>query len=192
MEKRISGKGKGTQMRKEAVKRKGRQEEPGTGRKEGQAIGGKAKGERDITGGGSEKNVGRGPGKENAKSGASISSRGRAERGGGQAKAAKGQLTKKDVGAKGGTGPRKGEAIKKDHMEEGQKAVKHTGRLCKVSQICGGCQYLHLPYEEQLKLKQQQLNKQLHKFAKVYPIVGMENPLHYRNKVHAVFGYRKG
>ncbi len=192
MEKRISGKGKGTQMRKEAVKRKGRQEEPGTGRKEGQAIGGKAKGERDITGGGSEKNVGRGPGKENAKSGASISSRGRAERGGGQAKAAKGQLTKKDVGAKGGTGPRKGEAIIKDHMEEGQKAVKLTGRLCKVSQICGGCQYLHLPYEEQLKLKQQQLNKQLHKFAKVYPIVGMENPLHYRNKVHAVFGYRKG
>ena len=49
MEKRISGKGKGTQMRKEAVKRKGRQEEPGTGRKEGPASGGKAKGERDIT-----------------------------------------------------------------------------------------------------------------------------------------------
>lgn len=81
MEKRISGKGKGTQMRKEAVKRKGRQEEPGTGRKEGPASGGKAKGERDITGGESEKNVGRGPGKENAKSGASRSSRGRAERG---------------------------------------------------------------------------------------------------------------
>ena len=32
----------------------------------------------------------------------------------------------------------------------------------------------------------------LGRFCKVYPIKGMDNPFHYRNKVHAVFGHRKG
>lgn len=63
---------------------------------------------------------------------------------------------------------------------------------CPVFKQCGGCQYLDMPYEEQLKKKQAQLQQLLGKYCKVYQICGMENPDHYRNKVHAVFGHRKG
>jgi len=64
--------------------------------------------------------------------------------------------------------------------------------LCPVFKQCGGCQYLDMPYEEQLKKKQAQMQKLLGKYCKVHPIVGMEHPFRYRNKVHAVFGHRKG
>ena len=76
--------------------------------------------------------------------------------------------------------------------ESGKKNQKRKNSICMVSELCGGCQYLHLSYEEQLKLKQKQLQKLLGRFCKVYPITGMEHPFHYRNKVHAVFGYEKG
>ncbi len=63
---------------------------------------------------------------------------------------------------------------------------------CPVFKQCGSCQYLDVPYQEQLKVKQANMQKLLGSFCKVYPIVGMDNPYHYRNKVHAVFGFRKG
>lgn len=74
----------------------------------------------------------------------------------------------------------------------GGPAPKKKKSRCPVFKECGGCQYLDLPYEEQLKRKQAQMQKLLSKFCKVYPIQGMDNPDHYRNKVHAVFGHRKG
>jgi 23S rRNA (uracil1939-C5)-methyltransferase len=64
--------------------------------------------------------------------------------------------------------------------------------LCPVAKKCGGCQYIDLPYPGQLKLKQKEMQTLLGKFCRVYPITGMKDPFHYRNKVHAVFGYRKG
>ena len=76
--------------------------------------------------------------------------------------------------------------------ESRKSSQKRKGSLCPVSDLCGGCQYLSLPYEEQLNLKQKELEKLLGRFCKVYPITGMENPFYYRNKVHAVFGYEKG
>lgn len=72
------------------------------------------------------------------------------------------------------------------------KIGKKSSSLCPVFQRCGGCQYLDMPYEKQLEHKQAEIQKLLGKFCKVYPIIGMEHPFHYRNKVHAVFGYRKG
>ena len=59
---------------------------------------------------------------------------------------------------------------------------------CPYSKKCGGCQLIDIPYEQQLKKKQQKLQKLLGEFGKLEPIIGMENPDHYRNKVHAVFG----
>lgn len=54
---------------------------------------------------------------------------------------------------------------------------------------CGGCQYLHLSYEEQLAAKKHQVKELMEKHCKVRPIIGMdENPWHYRHKVQAVFG----
>lgn len=75
---------------------------------------------------------------------------------------------------------------------EGRRPAGRKKSLCPVSRRCGGCQHLDVPYEEQLKHKQMQMQKLLGQFCKVYPIKGMENPFHYRNKVHAVFGFRKG
>lgn len=64
---------------------------------------------------------------------------------------------------------------------------------CTVSKKCGSCQYQGISYKEQLAVKQKKMNKLLKKFANVKPIIGMENPFYYRNKVHAVFDRdRKG
>lgn len=65
--------------------------------------------------------------------------------------------------------------------------------ICPVHKKCGGCRYQGVPYEEQLKIKEKMVGKLMGKYCKIHPIVGMENPTHYRNKVHAVFDRdRKG
>ena len=62
---------------------------------------------------------------------------------------------------------------------------------CPVYKKCGGCQLQNLSYPEQLKFKQNKVERLLKKFCKVEPIIGMENPYHYRNKVQAAFGRTK-
>ena len=59
---------------------------------------------------------------------------------------------------------------------------------CPYSKKCGGCTYQGVAYEKQLKEKQELVEKLIGGFCKVSPIVGMNNPYHYRNKVHAAFG----
>lgn len=54
---------------------------------------------------------------------------------------------------------------------------------CPVYRKCGGCQLQNLSYERQLQWKQDRCQKLLGKFGKVAPILGMEDPTHYRNKV---------
>ena len=64
---------------------------------------------------------------------------------------------------------------------------------CPVYRKCGGCQYLHLDYKKQLEEKQKMMETLLKGICPVRPITGMEDPWHYRNKVHAVFSHdRKG
>ena len=64
---------------------------------------------------------------------------------------------------------------------------------CPYAKRCGGCDYQGIPYEKQLALKQEEMQKLLGSFGKVNPIIGMKDHLHYRNKVHAVFDRdRKG
>ena len=75
--------------------------------------------------------------------------------------------------------------VKKVEKEESDKKLKSR---CPYSKKCGGCQFVDVPYEEQLKQKQKKLQGLLGEFGKLEPIIGMENPDHYRNKVHAVFG----
>ena len=57
---------------------------------------------------------------------------------------------------------------------------------------CGGCPLLELPYEEQLKRKEAAVRALLGKYGPVYPIRGMKEPYHYRNKVISTFATGKG
>lgn len=64
-------------------------------------------------------------------------------------------------------------------------------RQCPVFRKCGGCQLQNLSYERQLEWKQKRCQKLLGSFGKIEPILGMESPYHYRNKVQAAFAWDK-
>lgn len=71
--------------------------------------------------------------------------------------------------------------------------MEQKEQVCSVAKKCGGCRYQGVSYEEQLRKKQRYTEGLLKKFGKVEPIIGMEDPYYYRNKVHAAFGRdRKG
>lgn len=78
-----------------------------------------------------------------------------------------------------------------ERKNSGRNTKERRSSKCPVSNKCGGCQYIDMAYEKQLEKKQKQMEELLGKHAKVQPIVGMEQPMHYRNKVHAVFHFDK-
>lgn len=60
--------------------------------------------------------------------------------------------------------------------------------VCQHFGICGGCKWQNLPYQEQLKAKQQQVHDQLSRIGKVElpvfnTILGSQNIYQYRNKL---------
>lgn len=69
-------------------------------------------------------------------------------------------------------------------MEEKQKAK----RVCPVAAKCGGCQWIDMSYEEQLQAKSTRLRRLMEPYCRPECVIAMEQPAHYRNKVHAVFG----
>lgn len=71
-----------------------------------------------------------------------------------------------------------------------QKPVRDG--VCPYAKKCGGCDYQGMDYARQLREKQEFVKKNVGAYCKVRPIIGMENPYHYRNKVHAVFDIAKG
>lgn len=58
---------------------------------------------------------------------------------------------------------------------------------CPAFSRCGGCTLQHASYEKQLAMKQNAAVKLLGGFAPVSEIIGMQEPYHYRHKVHASF-----
>lgn len=65
---------------------------------------------------------------------------------------------------------------------------KHNNGPCPVAFQCGGCKWIQQTYQEQLQQKEDWLKSLVGSFCSLEPIIGMENPFYYRNKVHAVFG----
>ena len=59
--------------------------------------------------------------------------------------------------------------------------------LCPVAKRCAGCQMQNLPYKRQLQVKQGRVVRLLGRFHRVSPIIGMDNPLHYRCKIQSAF-----
>lgn len=73
-------------------------------------------------------------------------------------------------------------------MEKKTGKAPLAGQDCVHFKKCGSCKYLNLTYEEQLAQKRREVRGLMEKHCKVQPAVGMEDPFHYRHKVHAVFG----
>lgn len=68
--------------------------------------------------------------------------------------------------------------------------------LCGVSKSCGGCQLQAMNYEEQLRFKEKKVRDNLERIGKLtgfkmHPIIGMENPMYYRNKAQFPVGTDK-
>lgn len=69
-----------------------------------------------------------------------------------------------------------------------EKSKVRAVPFCQHFGVCGGCKWQNLPYEEQLKAKQQQVYDQLHRIGKVelpefLPILGSVKTQEYRNKL---------
>lgn len=72
-----------------------------------------------------------------------------------------------------------------------QRPAREIRWNCPAAAKCGGCQLTRLSYAEQLQWKQQRVAELLDGICEVRPILGMEDPFHYRNKVHAVLAVDK-
>ena len=72
-----------------------------------------------------------------------------------------------------------------------QRPAREIRWNCPVAAKCGGCQLTRLSYAEQLQWKQQRVAELLDGICEVRPILGMDDPFHYRNKVHAVLSVDK-
>lgn len=79
-------------------------------------------------------------------------------------------------------------------------STHRTEPVCKYHRQCGGCQIQAVNYEKQLEFKTQKVLNNLQRiggFSKelleqvAEPIIGMENPFHYRNKAQFPFGVNK-
>lgn len=69
----------------------------------------------------------------------------------------------------------------------GGRGTRRSTSICPVLNLCGGCQLLDMEYAKQLDFKQKQVEELLKGLCPVKPIIGMKDPFHYRNKIHAVF-----
>ncbi len=71
-----------------------------------------------------------------------------------------------------------------------------TEPFCSHFGLCGGCKWQNLPYDEQLKFKQNQVYEQLKRIGKVelpeiFPILGSKNTTFYRNKLEFTFSHAR-
>lgn len=78
---------------------------------------------------------------------------------------------------------------KKQNGIKAQSPVRKVRKsLCPAASKCGGCQWIDKGYEEQIQVKSTRLRRLMEPYCKPEPMIAMEQPAHYRNKVHAVFG----
>lgn len=69
---------------------------------------------------------------------------------------------------------------------------KKTPPVCPAAKKCGGCQLANMDYAQQLRYKQGKAISLLGSFGHVEPILGMDQPYHYRCKVQAAFSQGRG
>lgn len=77
-----------------------------------------------------------------------------------------------------------------------QYSEKRAVPFCQHFGICGGCKWQNLPYEEQLRYKQQQVIDNLERIGKIElpeisPIIGSKKTQFYRNKLEFTFSNKR-
>ena len=95
------------------------------------------------------------------------------------------------------------QVTRKKHSYAEAKVIKfhkyseiRTTPPCQHFGVCGGCKWQHLPYDLQLKYKEQQVVDALQRIAKVElpeisPILGSEKIYEYRNKLEFTFSNKR-
>ena len=74
-----------------------------------------------------------------------------------------------------------------------EPSLDRTEPRCPLHRSCGGCQIQALSYEKQLEYKEQKVREDLIRIGgfadpPVFPVLGMDEPYHYRNKAQFPFG----
>lgn len=81
-------------------------------------------------------------------------------------------------------------------VEVVEPSLNRTEAVCSIYNRCGGCQIQHMSYKEQLEFKRQKVKDVINRIGKidveVEPVIGMENPYRYRNKVQLPIGKENG
>ena len=82
------------------------------------------------------------------------------------------------------------DSMKRKSFQE-KRSVVGSGEntVCPYAKRCGGCSYINRDYKWSLGYKGMKIRKLLKPYVNLSGIVGMEDPFHYRNKVHAVFAH---
>lgn len=68
------------------------------------------------------------------------------------------------------------------------KSKDRVKGVCPMASSCGGCRWINRDYEEQMQEKSTRIRKLMEPYCRTEKYIAMEQPMHYRNKVHAVFG----
>jgi len=90
---------------------------------------------------------------------------------------------------------------KKNYAEGKLLEVLEPGAMriepkCRHAAVCGGCNWQHIPYEEQLRFKREQVEDHMHRIGglrelQVQPTLGCETSFYYRNKMEYSFGFKR-
>ena len=74
------------------------------------------------------------------------------------------------------------------NIRVGMSDKVNTTVKCPLADVCGACDLQGRSYAEQLKIKQERIEKLFSKIVRVSPIIGSPEHLFYRNKVQVSFG----
>ena len=86
--------------------------------------------------------------------------------------------------------------LQAEMIEIEKKSASRQQPICEVYEQCGGCQLQHMSYDAQLKAKEEIVREAFSRYTQLEkielkPIIGMDDPWHYRNKAQLQAGVQQ-